>query len=154
MNNGELIDALSKLPRGVFACAYGSDGNLHDIKDVQFVNGSVRILAEPMPKKPVKVIDCRSDKSEPTVYETIHNAEVVNAKEFARRLVDGDKNPTFSEYFKLDKWDLFFDGELIDYKTSFCQEYGRSPTFSKWLDNEDHSQTFEFGYFKAVWKND
>lgn len=57
MNNGELIDALSKLPRGVFACAYGSDGNLHDIKDVKLVNGSVRILAEPMPKKPVKVLN-------------------------------------------------------------------------------------------------
>lgn len=129
MNNGELIDALSKLPRGVFACAYGSDGNLHDIKDVKFVNGSVRILAEPMPKKPVKVLNASSILNDP-----------------------GVPNPTFRELYKLDKWDLFFDGKLVNYKTSFCQDNGTKPEFEKWLTDEDPSKEFRFGFFLAKWK--
>ena len=60
---------------------------------------------------------------------------------------------SFKEYFKIDKWDLFFNGEQVHCHTGFCAAYGDSPTFEMWLKEEHPNAVYEFGFWQAKWKN-
>lgn len=58
------------------------------------------------------------------------------------------------EAYKFDKWNLYFDNEEINKDKGIFVLYvvNNSPTFEKWIKDENKKAVCTHGYFKCVWK--